>query len=34
MVILQEKVAEEGGYHRLGEIKAAPLVDAASACLM
>ncbi|KAG9692843.1 NMT1-domain-containing protein, partial [Aureobasidium melanogenum] len=30
MVVLQEKVAEKGGFHRLG----APLVDASQACLM
>ncbi|KAI4854184.1 NMT1-domain-containing protein [Aureobasidium sp. EXF-8845] len=34
MVVLQEKVAEEGGFYRLGENKGVPLVDAASACLM
>jgi pyrimidine precursor biosynthesis enzyme len=34
MVVLQEKVAEEGGFYRLGEGKGVPLVDAASACLM
>jgi pyrimidine precursor biosynthesis enzyme len=34
MVVLQEKVAEEGGFYRLGEGKDVPLVDAASACLM
>ncbi|KAK5999432.1 hypothetical protein QM012_005433 [Aureobasidium pullulans] len=36
MVVLQEKVAEQGGFHRLGEMEkgAAPLVDASQACLM
>jgi len=35
MVVLQDKVAEEGGYHRLGEMeKGAALVDAGQACLM
>ncbi|KAG9530771.1 NMT1-domain-containing protein, partial [Aureobasidium melanogenum] len=32
MVVLQEKVAENGGFHRLGQ--SAPLVDASQACLM
>ncbi|KAI5206876.1 NMT1-domain-containing protein [Aureobasidium subglaciale] len=33
MVVLQEKVAEEGGFHRLGETVQGALVDA-QACLM